>query len=154
MDILARINEDLAATMKSKADEVRVSTLRMMKSAIQYAEIAKRGKGDLTAEDIFSVFATMVKQRKDSAEQYEKGNRMELAQKETREIAIIQEYLPQQLTTDEIDALIRAAIAKAGVTGAKEMGKLMKELMPMVKGKADGKVVNERVKKILEGMPH
>lgn len=152
MDILDRIDKDLAASMKSKAGEVRISTLRMMKSAIKYAEIAKRGKGDLTDEDIFSVFATMVKQRKDSAEQYQKGNRMDLVEKETGEIAVIQEYLPQQLTVAEIDGLIHAAIEKAGVTGPKEMGKLMKELMPLVKGRADGKLVNQLVKEILEQM--
>lgn len=152
MDILASIDKDLAVSIKSKAEEVRISTLRMMKSAIKYAEIAKRGKGDLTEEDIFSVLSTMVKQRKDSAEQYQKGHRMDLFEKETKEVAVIQEYLPQQLTVPEIDGMIHAAIEKAGVTGVKEMGKLMKELMPMVKGKADGKVVNQRVKEILENM--
>jgi uncharacterized protein YqeY len=153
MDILARINEDLVTSMKSRTEELRVSTLRMMKSAIKNAEIAKRGKGALLEEDILSVLSTMVKQRKESVEQYQKGNRPDLVEKETREIAIIQQYLPEQLTVLEIDSLIHAAIKKAGVTGVKEMGKLMKELMPMVKGKADGKTVNQRVKEILEKMP-
>jgi uncharacterized protein len=150
MDILDRIDKDLAATMKSKSEGARVSTLRMMKSAIKYADIAKRGKGDFTEEDVFSVLATMVKQRKDSAEQYQNANRSDLADKENAEIAVIQEYLPRQLSVPEIDALIHAAMEKTGVTGMKEMGKLMKELMPLVRGKADGKIVNQRVKEILE----
>ena len=147
MDILTRINEDLVASIKSRKEELRVSALRMMKSAIKNAEIAKRGKGALLEEDILSVLSTMVKQRKESAEQYQKGNRVDLVEKETREIAIIQEYLPVQLTVLEIDGMIHEAIRK---TGVKEMGKLMKELMPMVKGKADGKIVNQRIKEILE----
>jgi hypothetical protein len=151
MDILDKIDADLAASMKSKVGALRVSTLRMMKSAIKYADIAKRGKGEFLEEDVLSVLSTMVKQRKDSTEQYQAANRMDLVEKETAEIAVIQEYLPQQLTVEEIDRMIRAAMEKAGVTGMKEMGKLMKELMPMVKGKADGKVVNQRVKEILSG---
>ncbi len=152
MDILDKIDADLAASMKSKAGGLRVSTLRMMKSAIKYADIAKRGKGEFLEEDVLAVLSTMVKQRKDSAEQYQTGDRMDLVEKETAEIAVIQEYLPQQLTVDEIDRMIRSAMEKAGVTGMKDMGKLMKELMPMVKGKADGKVVNQRVKEIIEKM--
>ncbi len=150
MDIVERIEKDLAASMKNKAEGVRLSTLRMMKSAITYADIAKRGKGDFTEEDVFSVLATMVKQRKDSAEQYQKGNRQDLADKENAEIAVIQEYLPRQLSVEEIDALIHAAVEKTGVKGMKEMGRLMKEVMPLIKGKADGKLVNQRVKEILE----
>ena len=152
MDILARINEDLVTSIKSRTEELRVSTLRMMKSAIKNAEIAKRGKGALLEEDILSVLSTMVKQRKESAEQYQKGNRVDLVEKETGEIAIIQEYLPEQLTVLEIDGMIHEAIRKTGVTGVKEMGRLMKELMPMVKGKADGKIVNQLVKEILENL--
>ncbi len=150
MDIIGKINEDLVAAIKSRAEVLRVSTLRMMKAAIKNAEIAKRGKGDLTEEDVLAVLSTMVKQRKDSAEQYQQAGRIDLMEKEDQEIAIIQEYLPRQLDVAEIDALIHGAIAKAGITGVKEMGKLMKELMPLVKGKADGKIVNQRVKEILE----
>lgn len=153
MDILTRINNDLVTSLKSRKDELRVSTLRMMKAAIKNAEIAKRGKGDLTEEDIFSVLSTMVKQRKDSAEQYLTAKRGDLAAKETKEVEIIQEYLPQPLTLQELDATIHRVMERAGIKGAKELGKLMKELMPLVKGKADGKVVNQRVKEILEKEP-
>lgn len=149
MDILKKINEDLITSMKSK-DELKTTTLRMIKSAAKNAEIAKRGKGDLTEEDIMGVLSTMVKQRKESAEQYEKANRKDLADKENTEISIIQEYLPKQLTTEELDAIIKSTIQETGVTGMKEIGKLMKELMPKVKGKADGKLVNQRIKEILE----
>lgn len=149
MDILKQINEDLITSMKSK-DELRTTTLRMIKSAAKNAEIAKRGKGDLTEEDIVGVLSTMVKQRKESAEQYEKASRKDLADKENTEINIIQEYLPGQLTTEELDAIIKSTIQETGVTGMKEMGKLMKALMPKVKGKADGKLVNQMIKERLE----
>ena len=149
MDILKKINENLIISMKSK-DELKTTTLRMIKSAAKNAEIAKRGKGYLTEEDIMGVLSTMVKQRKESAEQYEKANRKDLADKENTEISIIQEYLPKQLTTEELDAIIKSTIQETGVVGMKEIGKLMKELMPKVKGKADGKLVNQRIKEILE----
>ena len=149
MDILKKINEDLITSMKSK-DELKTTTLRMIKSAAKNAEIAKRGKGDLTEEDIMGVLSTMVKQRKESAEQYEKANRKDLADKENTEISILQEYLPKQLTTEELDAIIKSTIQETGVAGMKEIGKLMKELMPKVKGKADGKLVNHLIKEILE----
>lgn len=149
MDILKKINEDLITSMKSK-DELKTTTLRMIKSAVKNAEIAKRGKGDLTEEDIMGVLSTMVKQRKESAEQYEKANRKDLVDKENTEISILQEYLPKQLTTEELDAIIKSTIQETGVVGMKEIGKLMKELMPKVKGKADGKLVNQLIKEILE----
>lgn len=151
MDILKKINEDLITSMKSK-DELKTTTLRMIKSAVKNAEIAKRGKGDLTEDDIMGVLSTMVKQRKESAEQYEKANRKDLADKENTEISIIQEYLPKQLTTEELDAIIKSTIQETGVVGMKEMGKLMKELMPKVKGKADGKLVNQMIKERLENL--
>ncbi|TAL25249.1 MAG: GatB/YqeY domain-containing protein [Nitrospirae bacterium] len=149
MEILKRINDDLVVSMKSK-DELKTTTLRMIKSAVKNAEIAKRGKGDLAEDDIMGVLSTMVKQRKESAEQYEKAARKDLAEKENKEIAIIQEYLPKQLTIEELDEIIKATIQEPGVTGMKEMGKLMKELMPKVKGKTDGKLVNQRIKELLE----
>ena len=149
MDILKKLNEDLITSMKSK-NELETTTLRMIKSAVKNAEIAKRGKGDLTEDDIMGVLSTMVKQRKESAEQYEKANRKDLADKENTEISIIQEYLPKQLTPEELCEIIKATIQETGVVGMKEIGKLMKELMPKVKGKADGKLVNQMIKEILE----
>ncbi len=152
MDFLEKLSKDLAEAMKSR-DELLVSVLRMMKSAIKNAEIAKRGGGaGLKEEDIIGVLSTMVKQRKESAEEYARANRKDLADKESQEIVIIMKYLPQQLTAEELDSVIRSAIEEAGVSGLKELGKLMKELMPRVKGRADGKLVNQRVKEILEKM--
>jgi uncharacterized protein YqeY len=155
MDFLERITKDLAEAMKSKEEgkDLIVSVLRMIKSAVKNAEIAKRGTGkELAEDDIVGVLSSMVKQRRESAEQYSNFNRRDLADKENREIEIIQKYLPQQLTVDELDAVIRSSIQETGVSGVKEIGKLMKVLMPKVKGKADGKEVNERVKGILERM--
>lgn len=153
MDFLEKITKDLAEVMKSHGDdrELVVSVLRMIKSAVKNAEIALRGSGrGLKEEDIIGVLSTMVKQRKEAAEQYGGADRKDLADKEEREIKIIQRYLPRQLTTEELDALIRATIEETGVTSQKEAGRLMKVLMPLVKGKADGKVVNQRVREILE----
>lgn len=152
MDILKKINEDLVTSMKSKEEgsELRISTLRMMKSSIKNAEIAKRGQGELTEEDITGVLSTMVKQRKESVEQYLKANRNDLAEKENKEISIIQVYLPEQLSPEDVDEIIKSTIQEAVITGMKDMGRLMKELMPKVKGKADGKLVSQRVKEILE----
>ncbi|MBU4319641.1 MAG: GatB/YqeY domain-containing protein [Thermodesulfovibrionales bacterium] len=152
MDILKKINEDLVTSMKSKEEgsELRTSTLRMMKSSIKNAEIAKRGKGELTEEDITGVLSTMVKQRKESVEQYLKANRNDLAEKENKEINIIQVYLPEQLSPEEVDEIIKSTIQEAGIAGMKDMGRLMKELMPKLKGKADGKLVSQRVKEIIE----
>ncbi|OGW58502.1 MAG: hypothetical protein A2Z09_03440 [Nitrospirae bacterium RBG_16_43_8] len=152
MDILKKINEDLVTSMKSKEErsQLRTSTLRMMKSSIKNAEIAKRGKGDLTEEDILGVLSSMVKQRKESVEQYLKANRNDLAEKENKEINIIQVYLPEQLSSEEVDEIIKSTIQEAGIAGMKDMGRLMKEIMPKLKGKADGKLVSQRVKDIIE----
>lgn len=153
MDILQKLTEDLAISMKSKEEgsDLRTSTLRMMKAALKNAEIAKRGKGDLNDDDVVSILSTMVKQRKDSFDQYVAASRQDLADKEGREIAIIQEYMPKQFSPEELDEVIRATIRETGVTNMKEMGKLMKELLPKVKGKADGKAVNQRIRELLEG---
>lgn len=152
MDVLKQINEALITRMKSKEEgsELWVSTLRMMKAALKNAEIAKRGKGDLTEEDIIGVLSGMVKQRKESVEQYTNANRPDLADKENKEIGIIQQYLPEQLTPEELDTIIKSTIQETGATNMKEIGRLMKELMPRVKGKADGKLVNQRAKEIIE----
>lgn len=155
MDFLDKITKDLAEAMKGHGEdrELVISVLRMIKSAVKNAEIALRGGGrDLSEEDIVGVLSTMVKQRRESAEQYLSANRKDLADKESSEVEIIRRYLPKQLTPDELDAVIRSAIEEAGVTSAKETGKLMKVLMPRVKGKADGRLVSQRAREILESM--
>jgi len=135
MDFLDRISKELAEAMKSKEEgrELLVSVLRMIKAAVKNAEIAKRGTGkELTNDDVVAVLSSMVKQRRESVEQYSNVNRKDLADKETREVEIIQKYLPQQLTLEELELLIRSSIEETGVTGIKEIGKLMKALMPKV----------------------
>lgn len=150
MDILKKIDDDLSASLKAR-DDLRVSTLRMMKAALKNAEIEKRQKGGLKEEDITVVLSSLVKQRRESVEQYTKAGRPDLADKESREIEIIQEYLPEQLSEEEIEGLIRLAIQETGVTSVQEIGRLMKVLMPKVKGRADGRIVNEKARDILEG---
>lgn len=150
MDLLKKLDDDLSASLKAK-DNLRVSTLRMMKAALKNAEIEKRQKGGLKEEDITGVLSSLVKQRRESVEQYTRAGRLDLADKESREIEIIQEYLPEQLSEEELEALIRSTIQETGVSSVKEIGKLMKVLIPRVKGRADGKVVNERARDILEG---
>ena len=153
MSLADKIASDLTAAMKSKDEgrELLVSVLRMMKSSIKNTEIAHRGSGkELTDADLLSVLSGMVKQRTDSAEQYRAAGRIDLAEKEEAEIGIIRGYLPPQLSEQELDGIIRETIRETGITGMKEIGNLMKTLMPKVKGKADGGLVNRRAKEILE----
>ncbi len=146
MSLKERLQAELKEAMKAR-DAVKVSTLRLLGSLIKYKEI--EAKKDLDDEGVLAVLSTAVKQRRESIEQYEKGNRPDLADKERAELAIIQGYMPAQLGRDEVAALVKETIAETGAAGAKDMGKVMKALMPKVKGKADGKLVNELVKELL-----
>jgi uncharacterized protein YqeY len=141
-----KIEEDLKVSMKA-GEKLRLETLRMAKSALKYRQIEKGSP--LSDDEAASVLATMVKQRKDSAEQYRKGGREDLARKEEEEIALLRAYLPKELTAEEMDAFIADAVREAGAKGPQDMGKVMKILMPKVKGAADGKLVNEKVKEAL-----
>ena len=133
--------------MRSK-EELRLSTLRMMKAALQNKRIEKRA--DLEEKEELQVFSTMIKQRKDSIEQFEKGNRPELAQKEAQEIAIIEAYMPKAVGEAEIVATVRAVIAEMGSPTMKDMGAVMKNVMAKFGGaRVDGKVVSEAVKQQL-----
>jgi hypothetical protein len=147
MSLVERFNEDLKEAMKaSKA--LKVSVLRMVKAAAKNRQIEK-GR-DLTDEEIVDVLSSMVKQRRDSVEQYTKAGRMDLATKEEEEVTILQTYMPEQLGADDLDRIIRDAIAESSAAGPQDMGKVMRVLMPKVKGLADGKFVNQRVKELLE----
>jgi uncharacterized protein YqeY len=144
MNLKQQIISDMVAAMKAK-DAARTSTLRMVKAAIMNRE--KEGGGELGDEDVMKLLRTQVKQRRDSVEQYQKGGRPELADKELSEIAVIEEYLPQAASQDEIDAAVAAAIAETGASSMKDMGAVMKAVMPKLAGKnADGKAVSEAVK--------
>ena len=146
MALKERIDADLKAAMKDK-DAARLSVVRMLKSAIKYREIEVMKP--LDDAGIEAVVASEIKRRRDSVEQYRAGHREDLASKEEAEIAVLQGYLPQQLTTDEVAAKVDDAIARAGAKGPKDMGAVMKLLMPEVQGRADGKVVSELVKQKL-----
>ena len=147
MGLKEKIDEDIKSAMKTR-EELRLSALRMLKAAIGNAEIAK--KKTLVDEDIISLLQTAVKQRKDSAEQFGAGNRPELAEKEKAEIKILEAYLPAQLGEQEVRELVAKAVADTGAAGAKDIGKVMGKLMPLVKGRADGGLVNRLVREILK----
>ncbi|MEJ2695586.1 MAG: GatB/YqeY domain-containing protein [Candidatus Sulfobium sp.] len=122
MEFLEKISKDLAVTMKGRGEdrELVISVLRMIKSTVKNAEIASRSTGkDLSDEDIIGVLSSMVKQRKESAGQYLSANRKDLADRENREIDIIQKYLPRQLTPEELDSIIRSAVEETGVRAAR-----------------------------------
>lgn len=144
MTLKQRITDDLTAAMKAQ-DAARTSTLRMVKAAIQNRQIDKGG--ELTDEELAKLFQSLVKQRRDSVEQYERGNRPELAEKERAEIRIIEAYLPQAATREEIEEAVAAAIAETGASSLKEMGAVMKAAQGRLAGRpADGRTMSEIVK--------
>lgn len=144
MSLQETIVSDLTAAMKAK-DADRVSTLRMVKANLMNRKIEKGG--ELTDDEVAKALQSLVKQRRDSIEQYEKAGRNELADKEKVEIAVIEEYLPQAASADEIDTAVTAAIAETGASSMKDMGAVMKAALAKLAGKsADGRAVSEAVK--------
>ncbi len=144
MSLTERIVADITAAMKAKEQE-RLGTLRMAKAALMNRKIEKGG--DLDEGEEQKVLQSLVKQRRDSVEQYEKAGRAELAEKETAEIAVLEEYLPQAASQEEIDRAVEEAIAETGASSMKDMGNVMKAAMARLAGKnADGKMVSETVK--------
>jgi uncharacterized protein YqeY len=149
MSLRDQIISDLATAMKAK-DAARTSTLRMLKAAIVNRQIEKGG--ELDEEELMKLLRTQVKQRRDSVEQYEKGGRQDLVDKEIAEIVVIEGYLPRAASQEEIDKAVAEAIAETGATSMKEMGTVMKAVMPRLAGKnADGRAVSEAVKTRLSG---
>src|SRR5215210_4940098 len=147
MSLKETIISDLTAAMKAK-DADRLSTLRMVKANLMNRQIEKGG--ELTDEEVTKALQSLVKQRRDSIEQYEKAGRTELAGKEAAEISHIEAYLPQAATPEEIGAAVDTAIAETGASSMKEMGTVMKAAMANLAGKnADGKTVSEAVKQSL-----
>jgi len=139
----------IAASMKA-GDKRRTATLRMLLSALTNKEIEQRSsKNPEEAVDSVSLVQTMIRQRRDSIEQYEKGGRPELAKAEAEEIKILEEFLPAQLTAEEIDVIVKETAGELGASSMKDMGRLMKAVMAKVKGKTGGKAVQEAVKKAL-----
>jgi uncharacterized protein len=143
MALKDQLDADLKAAMKAKA-EVKLLTVRSLKSAIKYREIELMKP--LDDAGVHQVIGSEIKRRRDAVEQYRAGKREDLASKEEAEIAILQAYLPAQLSPEELARAVDAVIARVGAQGPKDMGKVMKELLPEVAGKAEGKVVSELVK--------
>lgn len=147
MNLVKRFDDDLKAAMKA-SESLKVSVLRMLKSALKNRQIEKGG--DLSDEDVVTILSSMVKQRRDSVDQFSAAGRHDLADKEKSEIDILQAYMLRQLEPEEIDSIIAASIKEASAQSISDIGKVMKILMPKVKGLADGKYVNQRVKEIIE----
>src|SRR5688572_28320381 len=147
MSLSDKVNADITAAMKAK-DAARLSALRMVKAAIMNKGVEK-GR-DLDDAEVQQVIGSLVKQRRDSIEQFGKAGRTDLVAKETAEVAVLEAYLPPAATPEEIDAAVAAAIAETGATSPKDMGKVMKAVMPKLAGKtADGRTVNEAVRRKL-----
>ena len=147
MSLKQRIVSDMTAAMKAR-DAARTSTLRMVKAALQNREIEKGG--ELTDEETAKSLQALLKQRRDSVEQYEKAGRAELAAKESAEIAVIEEYLPRAASREEIEQAVAAVISETGATSMKDMGAVMKAVQARLAGSADGRTVSEVVKSKLQ----
>ncbi len=149
MSLQEQLVSDMKESMKS-GDSVKVSTIRMLKAAIKNKEIEKGGTSyKLSDKEVLEVIATAIKQRKDSIEQFTKGHRQDLAEKEKKELEILQSYLPPQMSDEEIKAEVKKAISETSAASQKDIGKVMKVLMPRIAGRADGAVVNRIVRELI-----
>jgi len=162
MNLREQISHDLKESAKAK-DQMRLSTLRLLSAAIKNREVEKRTKlskaesstekleeqSKLSDEEILSVISSELKKRREAAEQYRQGKREELAEKEEAELKTLSVYMPAQLSEDELRKIVKETIKETGVTSVQEMGKLMGALMPKIRGKADGSLVNKIIKEEL-----
>ena len=149
MSLKDKLTEDMKLAMKAKeAGKLKLSVIRMVRANIKYAEIEL--KKELSDEQVLDVLSKEVKMRRDSIEEFAKGNRPDLVENLHREIEVLMHYLPEQLGEAEIRSLVKDAVTKSGASTVKEMGKVMAILMPAVKGKADGKLVNTIVREMLQ----
>ena len=148
MAVKEQLDADLKSAMKNR-DQLKVSVVRMLKSAVKYREIELMKS--LDDAGVQSVIGSEIKRRRDSVEQYRQGGREDLASKEEAEIALLQGYQPAQLSPDELAMIVDGVIARVGAQGPKDMGKVMKALLPEVQGKAEGGAVSELVKARLSG---
>jgi len=148
MTLRERLDADMKEAMRAK-DQLRLDVVRAVKSAVKYREVEGEKAVVLDEAGILQVLGSEIKKRRDSVEQYRAGGREELARKEEAEIALLQAYLPKQLSAEELGRKVDEAIAKAGAKGPKDMGLVMKALLPEVQGRADGKAVSELVKQKL-----
>jgi uncharacterized protein len=147
MGLKEELNDQMKASMKS-GDKVRLSTIRMLLSEIKNAEIAKRG--ELTDEELMAVVSKEAKVRKESIEEFSKGGRQDLVDKESKELKVLEEYLPEQMSEDELRRMIGETIEQVGASSPGDIGKVMGSLMPRIRGKADGKLANQIAREMLE----
>ncbi len=147
MPILNQIDEDLKRALKS-SDKRRTSTLRLLKAALKNKQIELQR--ELTDEDCISVISSLIKQRKESIQQYTSAGRDDLASAEKEEFDILMSYMPPELSEEELDKIIIEVIKEVGAEGIKDLGRVMRVLMPRVKGSADGALVNKKVRILLE----
>ncbi len=149
MALKEKISEDLKAAMKS-GDKLRLETLRTMRAALMEKEIELRGSGkQVTPDDEVATLMSAAKKRKESIEQFQAAGRMELVEQETAELKIIQEYLPKQMGEEEIKQAIEEIVKATGASSAADFGKVLPQVMKQLKGKADGRLIQELVKKRL-----
>jgi uncharacterized protein YqeY len=149
MTLQQRVDSDLKDGMRAK-DATRVGVLRMLKSALKYAAIEKSGaEAELNDAEAVQVIRKQVKQRQDSIESFEKGGRAELVEKEKKELSILNEYLPQAMSADELGKIVRETIAEVGATSKAQMGAVMKAVQAKVAGRADGKTLSQEVQRQL-----
>ena len=149
MSLKEKLTTDMKEAMKAREEgRQRLGVIRLVRGAIRQQEID--GQRELDDEAVLSVISKEVKQRRDAIEEFQKGGRDDLVRQNEAEIAILMEYLPQQMTEDEVRSAVQEAIAATGASTPKDMGKVMKELMPKVKGRADGKLVNQIVRERLD----
>lgn len=146
LNLLERLNVDMKNAMKNK-DKQKLSVIRMVKSSLQNEQI-KLGR-ELTDDDSLTVLNRELKQRKDSLHEFEQANREDLASKLRDEIAVLEDYMPEQLSEDEVSEIVKETIAEVGASTKADMGKVMGAIMPKVKGKADGGLVNRLVQQHL-----
>ena len=146
MTLKEQLNNAMNAAMKAR-DNLRLSAVRMVRAAIKNREIDTRT--ELDDQAVIDIIATLVKQRRESIRMYREGNRPELAEKEELEIAVLLEFLPTQLSPEDIESLIRQKIQDLAASGAKDMGRVMKAVSPLTAGKADGKFVSDAVRRLL-----
>ncbi len=149
MTLQERLDSDLRDAMRAR-DAAKLGVLRMLKSALKYAAIEKSGaEGELSDTEAIQVIRKQAKQRQDSIESFEKGSRAELAAKEKEELSILQSYLPQAMSADELGKVVRETIAEVGVTSRAQMGAVMKALQMKVAGRADGRTLSQEVSRQL-----
>jgi uncharacterized protein YqeY len=147
MGLLERLNDDMKQAMKNKEKE-KLSVIRMVKAALQN-EAIKLGKGQLSEDEELTVLSRELKQRKDSLQEFENAGRSDLVEKAKEEIRILELYMPKQLTEEELTQIVKETIAEVGASSKADMGKVMVAIMPKVKGKADGSLVNKLVQQHL-----